>query len=206
MASNYDNSAWFYDSLSQFVYGKALVKAQVYLLQYIQAGSNILIAGGGTGWILEEITRLQPSGLQITYVEVSAKMTALSQKRNTGNNQVTFINDAIEQINPANDFDVIITPFLFDNFTVQTQQLVFNHLNSLLKPNGIWLNTDFQLTGKLWQSVLLKCMFLFFKIWCNIETTQLHQVEPCFVKNGYYTIANKTFFANFIISKAYKKK
>ncbi len=52
MAANYNNSAWFYDSLAGLVYGKALVKAQVYLLQYIPADSNILIVGGGTGWIL----------------------------------------------------------------------------------------------------------------------------------------------------------
>jgi hypothetical protein len=52
MPANYNNSAWFYDRLSRMVYGRALINAQVYLLQYVPAGASVLIAGGGTGWIL----------------------------------------------------------------------------------------------------------------------------------------------------------
>jgi ubiquinone/menaquinone biosynthesis C-methylase UbiE len=96
MAANFNNSAWFYDNLSRLVYGKALINAQVYLLQYIPTDSKILIVGGGTGWVLEELTKIHPSGLSITYVEVSANMMALSNKRNIGHNWVVFINDAIE--------------------------------------------------------------------------------------------------------------
>ncbi|HEY2583916.1 MAG TPA: methyltransferase domain-containing protein, partial [Mucilaginibacter sp.] len=98
MAANYNNSAWFYDKLSGMVYGRALINAQVYLLQYIPEGAHVLIVGGGTGWILEEITKIHPSGLQITYVEIAADMIALSKKRNTGNNKVVFINEAIENV------------------------------------------------------------------------------------------------------------
>ena len=82
MAANYDNSAWFYDRLSRLIYGKALVRSQVYLLRYIPAGSIILIAGGGTGWILEEISKLHPSGLKITYVEISSLGRYLRSGRN----------------------------------------------------------------------------------------------------------------------------
>lgn len=206
MASNYDNAAWFYDSLARLVYGKALIKAQVYLLQFIQPNSNILIVGGGTGWILEELTKIHPSGLTITYVEISAKMTALSQKRNTGDNRVTFINDAIENVNLSNNFDAVITPFLFDNFTEQTLQKVFHHIHNSLKPNAIWLNTDFQLTGKWWQKLLLKSMILFFRLWCRIESNRIHAIEPYFIQNGYGIIAAKTFYGEFIVSKAYRKK
>jgi ubiquinone/menaquinone biosynthesis C-methylase UbiE len=205
MAANYNNSAWFYDPLSRLVYGRALINAQVYLLQFIPPKSSILIVGGGTGWILEEITRIYPSGLQITYVEVAEKMMALSQKRNTGNNRLTFINDAIENVIGLTDFDVIITPFLFDNFTPQTQQKVFEHLNCLIKKDGLWLNTDFQLTGKWWQAILLKSMILFFKVWCRIESNKVNDIEPYFIKTGYKAIAGKTFFGDFVTSRAYMK-
>ncbi|MBS1526144.1 MAG: methyltransferase domain-containing protein, partial [Bacteroidetes bacterium] len=111
MAANYNNSAWFYDRLSRLVYGKALIRSQVYLLPFIPAHSKVLIAGGGTGWILEEITKIHPSGLEITYVEIAANMMKLSRKRNAGDNQVTFINDAVENISLEHDYDVVITPF-----------------------------------------------------------------------------------------------
>ena len=71
-----------------------------------------------------------------------------------------FVNDAIENVVLSADFDVVITPFLFDNFTEQTLQKVFNHIHNSLKPGGIWLNADFQLTGKWWQNVLLKSMLV----------------------------------------------
>jgi ubiquinone/menaquinone biosynthesis C-methylase UbiE len=125
MAANYNNSAWFYDHLSKLIYGKALIRSQVYLLKLIPAKSRILIVGGGTGWILEEIAKIHPSGLVITYIEVAPKMVGLSRKRNAGNNEVIFINDAIENVPVRNDFDVIITPFLFDNFTGENFQKIF---------------------------------------------------------------------------------
>jgi len=206
MAANYNNSAWFYDTLSKVIYGKALVRSQVYLLQFISPGSNILIVGGGTGWILEEIAKVHSSGLQITYVEVAADMMKLSQKRNASDNEVVFINDAIENVPLANNFDVVITPFLFDNFTEENLQKIFKHIGKSLKPRGIWLNTDFRLTGKWWQKVLLKSMLLFFRLVCHIEAKQLPCIEKCFEKNGYKITQQKSFFGDFILSTAFQKQ
>ncbi|MEN0054413.1 MAG: class I SAM-dependent methyltransferase [Mucilaginibacter sp.] len=204
MAANFNNSAWFYDRLSRLVYGRALINTQQYLIQFIEPGTKILIVGGGTGWILEEISKLHASGLHITYVEVAANMIALSQKRNIGNNQVAYINNAIENVSLANDFDVAITPFLFDNFTEQTLATVFNHIHALLKPGGLWLNADFQLTGKWWQQFLLKSMFIFFRIVCGIEASKLPQIEAYFTQNTYKPIGQKTFFNEFIVAKVYR--
>jgi ubiquinone/menaquinone biosynthesis C-methylase UbiE len=204
MASNYDNSAWFYDRLSRVIYGRALISSQVYLLPYIPAGSTILIAGGGTGWILEEIAKIHPSGLKITYIEISTKMMALSQKRNTGNNKVTFINLPVEDVQFPHQFDVVITPFLFDNFTEQTLQKVFAHIHQNLKPGGIWLNTDFHLTGKWWQQFLLRSMILFFRLICRIEATKLPEIEKCFEDKEYTIIDQKSFFGEFILSSVYQ--
>ncbi len=205
MAANYDNSAWFYDRLSRLIYGKALVRAQVYLLQYIPAESTILIAGGGTGWILEEISKLHPSGLKITYVEISAKMMALSHKRSVGNNQVIYINEPVENLDEQSGYDVLITPFLFDNFTEQTLQKVFTHLHNQLKSYGIWLNTDFRLAGKWWQSFLLQSMILFFRVICRIEAKKLPEIEKCFGQHQLKTIGQKDFLGEFILSTAYQK-
>ena len=205
MAANYDNSAWFYDRLSRMIYGKNLIRSQVYLLTHIPEGSNILIVGGGTGWILEEITKLYPSGLNITYVEISAKMMALSRKRDTGDNQVVYMNEAVENVNFQTNFDVVITPFLFDNFTEQTQEKVFAHIHSYLKSGCLWLNADFQLTGKWWQAFLLGSMLLFFRLICGIESKQLPDTEKIFERHGYNVTDQKTFFGDFILSTIYQK-
>ena len=205
MAANYDNSAWFYDRLSRMVYGKALVRSQVYLLKHIPKNSNILIAGGGTGWILEEIAKVQPSGLTITYAEVSSHMTALSKKRNPGNNKVSFINEPVENIETDELYDVVFTPFLFDNFTEETLQKVFAHIHNRLKPGGIWLNTDFWPTGKWWHTLLLRSMIIFFRLICGIEAKKLPDIEKQFDQHQYKAIDQKTFFGEFILSVAYRK-
>ena len=205
MASNYDNSAWFYDSLSRLVFGWALINAQVYLLKYIPPNTHILIAGGGTGWILEEITRIHPAGLHITYVEISAKMLARSKKRNYAENSVNFINQPVERIDTNHQFDIILTAFLFDNFSAKTTQKVFGHLTPLLKKEGLWLNTDFQLTGKWWQNVLTRSMLLFFKVLCKIESRVLPDIEKSFEINGYKATHHKTFFNGFISSNVYQR-
>jgi ubiquinone/menaquinone biosynthesis C-methylase UbiE len=205
MAANYDNSAWFYDQLARLVYGKALVNAQVYLLEHIPVNATVLIAGGGTGWILEELARIHPSGLKITYVDVSINMINLAKKRNCGANEVTLINRTIENTHLPNDFDVVLTPFLLDNFLEENMVTIFKSINLLLKKNGLWLNASFQLTGKFWQQALLKTMFIFFRVICGIEASKLPPINKCFVKYGYALLERQGFFGNFIAAGVYRK-
>nr|WP_067060974.1 class I SAM-dependent methyltransferase [Mucilaginibacter sp. L294] len=206
MPANYDNSASFYDRLSRLVFGKALVNAQAWLLPRIPKDAKVLIVGGGTGWILDEISKLHPSGLSITYVEISANMMALSRKRNIGTNHVEFINKAVEDAGLPADFDVVITPFLFDNFTEDTLPRVFQHIHQTLKPGGLWFNTDFQLTGKWWQYAMLKSMLLFFKVLCGVPSWRLPDVGKQFNKFGYEVADEKSFFEDFVVSKVFRSR
>jgi ubiquinone/menaquinone biosynthesis C-methylase UbiE len=203
MAANYDNSAWFYDRLSRVVYGRALIRSQVYLLDHIPEGSKVLIVGGGTGWILEEIARLRPSGLKITYVEISAKMMALSRKRDAGGNEVAFINDAVEHAQLKAEYNIVITPFLFDNFTDETLQKVFAQIQAALKPGALWLNADFHVSGKWWQKVLLPSMLLFFRVTCRIEAKKLPDIDGVFERHQYKILQQKSFFGEFIVARVY---
>jgi len=205
MPANYNNSSWFYDRLSQLVFGKAPIRAQSCLLSIISSGNKILIVGGGSGEILEEIAKFHPAGLAITYVEIASKMIAKARKRIIGNNEITFINDDIEDIVFPDTFDVVITPFLLDNFTMVNLQRIFLKINNCLRPEGLWLNTDFQLTGKLWQKIMAGFMLLFFRIVCSIEAKKLPDIQHCFYRNGYRLIKKETFFGDFIFSSIYQK-
>jgi len=97
MANKYDSIAGIYDILSRLVFGKVLQRSQAGLLKWMSPESRVLIVGGGTGWILERIAADHPAGLDIVYVEASAKMVALSRKRKSGENTVTFICLPIEE-------------------------------------------------------------------------------------------------------------
>ena len=207
MPANYDNIARVYDLTSRLVFGKAIIQAQVCMLGYIPPNSSILIVGGGTGWILESLSELYPQGLAIDYVEVSAQMITLSKKRNYKDNKVNFIHQPIEEFNTARQYDVIITPFIFDNFSADKIELIFTKLDDRLKNNGLWLYADFvydRSQSKLWQKLLLKIMYLFFRITCGIETQELISMDSYFAPS-YHKEFGASHYFKFIQSIFYRK-
>jgi len=208
MNNNYDKIANHYDTLSRLVFFKSQVNAQVNQLQYIPKNSSILIVGGGTGWILEEIAKINPGGLKIVYVEISAKMLALSQKRDCKNNQVEFVNIGIEDFKTDVLFDVILTPFLFDNFVEKRAAKVFGQLNSYLKGGGQWFLVDFSLdksNGNWWKWLLLRSMYSFFKLLGIVEANQLINMHRYFLNMGYQILEQRFYYRGFIKAMIYKK-
>lgn len=208
LINNYDKIANQYDTLSRLVFFKSQVIAQTDQLSNISKNSSVLIVGGGTGWILEEITKLHSSGLKIIYVEISAKMLALSKARNYGNNEVEFVNLGIEDFETNLIFDVILTPFLFDNFSEHRVEIVFSKLNKLLRQNGKWLLVDFCLNtnkGQWWKCFILKSMYLFFKLLGIVEATHLIDVKPYFVAERYQILEERFYYASFIKASIFKK-
>jgi ubiquinone/menaquinone biosynthesis C-methylase UbiE len=206
MLNNYDHIASFYDRLSRLVFFNAQTRAQKVQLPFIPSGSNILIVGGGTGWILKEIAQLHPKGLIITYIEISSNMIRLARKVNAGENKVLFIQGAIEEQDFEHSYDVVITAFLFDNFAETRATQVFQKLHKLLKEGGVWLFADFsEMQGKAWHAFLLKLMYAFFKRIAQVEATSLFNTRPLFWQHGYQSISHKKFYRKFIESVVYKK-
>jgi ubiquinone/menaquinone biosynthesis C-methylase UbiE len=207
VGNNYNKIAGIYDFLSRVVFQKSIINAQKFLLQHILPNSKILIVGGGTGWILEELSKMYNEGIEITYVEKSRQMIALSKQKNTQHNTVEFINKGIEEYSTGKKFDAVFTAFLFDNFQQDKIEFIFSQLHPFLKPNGLWLYADFihhKNNAAWWQKFLLKTMYLFFRLTCNIETQQLIDMSPYFAKS-YNKISEKHFYHNFIKAAVYKK-
>jgi ubiquinone/menaquinone biosynthesis C-methylase UbiE len=208
MLNNYDKIARYYDFLSRIVFFRAQVNAQVYALKHIGNHGRILIVGGGTGWILEEIAKIHDSGLSIVYLEISSKMIELSRARSCGVNEVVFVNQAVEDFSATDTFDVICTPFLFDNFSQQRADLVLAKLDEMLKASGLWLFTDFNVDGrkgKWWKKFLLKSMYSFFKILKIVETSALPDTRSDFERRGYINLEEKHFYGSFIQGIVYQK-
>lgn len=208
MLNNYDRIAANYDRLSRLVFGKSIVRAQQALLTYVTSPARVLIVGGGTGWILEEMAKLYTAGLVIDYVEISSNMLDLARKRDFKHNQVTFIHAGIEDYAAPAQYDVIMTPFLFDNFSRERARVVFRKLDKMLKNGALWLFTDFHIDKNLhriWQKTLLRSMYVFFKNISHVEADQLPDMPLHFDDNGYYLTFETFHFGGFIRSAAYRK-
>lgn len=208
MKRGYDTIASIYDVLARVFMGKSITASQQFLLKQIPANAGrMLIAGGGTGWVLEEIAALHKQPLQIDYVDISAKMIALAAKRNSGNHKVNFIQSSVEQNLGNQVYDVVMTPFLLDNFSQVNAELVFTNIHNALKPGGYWLYADFEVSGSfIWvKKTVLAIMYAFFRLTCNIEARQLPDVKSSFKKHIYQTIARAGFKGNFITAIIYQK-
>ena len=209
MPANYDKIAPFYDLLSGLVFGKAIREAQRRLLYSLPPGDvRLLIAGGGTGWIMEEITKVRNSGLEIDYVDSSAKMISISMKRNHGDNVVNFIHSPIEGFKNEQLYDAILTPFFFDNFGERKGSIIFEHLDSMLSDTGTWLFADFcddKRTASRWQKMLLRLMYFFFRVTTQIETDELIDTERYFTP-GYRKKMEARYYFNFIQVIVYTRK
>jgi ubiquinone/menaquinone biosynthesis C-methylase UbiE len=208
MLNNYDRIAPYYDRLSRLVFFKSQVNAQINQLKYLPEHAEILIVGGGTGWILEEIARVRTAGMKITYVEIAEKMINLAKNRNRASNEVHFYHSGIEdfQINPS--FDVILTPFLFDNFMEERAAFVFDKLDRSLIEKGLWLMVDFNISGKRgvwWKHLLLKSMYTFFRLIRMVEAVDLVDMKPYFSRKPYQVLEERYYYNGFIKAVVYQK-
>ncbi len=206
MTNDYDPIARTYDFLSRLVFGRAQRKSQTDMLRKIPPGDKILIVGGGTGWILDEIRQRSPGTCpEITYVEKSKRMIALSRERNFPASRIRYIRCAAEEFRTTERFDLIITAFLFDNFRQADAECLFDRLHGLLHEKGRWLYSDFYRQDVLWQKALLGLMYVLFRAACRVEARALPSVEPLFRKNGYLAIEEAGYFRNFIRSAVYTR-
>lgn len=203
---NYDRVAWFYDPLSRLVFGGAQVRAQQYLLSFIKSGDRVLVAGGGTGWILEEIARLYPGGLTITYADQSERMIARARKRDAGNNTVHFVCGDVTSVSYEGPYDAVMTPFLFDNLTEGDMRRACAAMDASLGPNGQWLYCDFEETPKRAHRLLLRTMYLFFGVLTGIRARKLPPVGAWLEGHNYYIAAQASFYGGFISSIVYQKQ
>ncbi|WP_447642625.1 MULTISPECIES: class I SAM-dependent methyltransferase [Chitinophagaceae] len=204
--NNYDTLAPFYDLTSRAVYGQALVRAQRSVLQFIKDGQKVLIVGGGTGWVLDEIEKLNRKNITVTYIEASAKMVALSRKKSVSF-PVEFICAYAEETKLQQRFDVLMTPFFFDNFSEEKCLALLDVLDGYLKESGMLLYVDFRLTQqnmRFWKKMLLKTMYLFFHIFTKIETNKIVDMASILEKK-YVEQWSQFSFHEFVFAAVYSK-
>lgn len=173
---NFDWIAPVYDALAFCVFGRGLQRAQVVFLNQIPVGATILLVGGGTGWLLEQVlVQCQPR--RVVYLEASAQMVARASRRMLRRGALGAVDFRVgdETSLTANEcFDVILTPFVLDLFTEQTLQVhIIPPLKNALIAGGVWLVTDFVQPQMGWQKILLWTMIRFFRLTANIQTRQL---------------------------------
>jgi tRNA (cmo5U34)-methyltransferase len=211
LQNDFNFVAPFYDFLAGLVFGKSIKNSQTWLLPFIPEKANVLIIGGGTGWILTEmLDRVKPG--KIVYLEASENMLERSQKRyaqmvKKDAAEVEFRLGTQTTLAPTETFDVIFTGFLLDLFEPETLENLIQQLYSHLKPTGLWLLADFypQNATVFGQKSLLQTMVWFFKLTANLQTNQLPDLEKAFSRFPLALQQECFFYKDLIRSAVYRK-
>lgn len=211
MQNDFNKIAPVYDFLASLIYGRAIKNSQTWLLQFIPENSNVLLVGGGTGWILSYF--LQSTKCKsMVYLEASANMLELSRKqylkvKKTSDCIVDFRLGTETNLLPTETFDVIFTGFLLDLFKPAPLQLLMQNLERKLNPGGLWLLADFapENSTRFWQKALFKTMIGFFKVVSNLQANQLPDLKAAFQKFPLVPVQEKFYYRRLIKAVIYKK-
>ena len=201
--NNFDSVAGFYDKLTMLVFGTAIRRAQTTHLYDIPQGSNVLILGGGTGWLLAELSALNPT-CKVWYIDASSKMISLSKKKmRNSNHEIVFIHGTEEAIPAEIMFDAVITHFYLDLFPPDACNVIIRKIRSAIRPGGCWLVADF-IDTTWWHGVMLRMMYGFFSVMCGIEGRSLSPWENLLEENGFKEYKSRKFFGSFIKSAVFR--
>jgi ubiquinone/menaquinone biosynthesis C-methylase UbiE len=133
-------------------------------------------------------------------------MVARAQKRNVGDNHVTFIVAAFEKVQFHSTFDVVVTSFLLDNFEGAALQRLLHGLRKAMAQGGRWVDTDFCEPKTLSQKLLMKTTYVFFGTFCGVAATKLENVDN-FFENQCFKYVDSAFYGNeFIKTRMYVDK
>ena len=202
--ANFDRVAPFYDLLAFMVFGRSVRQSQCCFLDKLPKKGHVLVMGGGTGWLLEEMTSRRPQ-LSIDYIEASKKMIRKSTKRRVGDAQIQFIHGTEKEIPSDKKYDAVITHFFLDVFPASQLFGVMELLDKALSTGGLWFCADFQKTSKSFHLYLLRLMHWFFRKTAKMESRRLQDFHAHFKALGYQVMVERSFYNQMISSKVYKK-
>lgn len=211
--SGFDRVTFFYDSLAKLVFGNAQQQAQQVLLPFIKENDSVLIIGGGSGWLLEQLL-LKHQNLHILYLDASPNMVRLAQKKTRmvlQNSQikVEFRVGTEQALLSSEQFDIVFTPFLLDLFPAERLKSLMRRLAASLKPDGIWLFADFwpvTQPAPVWQRVLLKTMYLFFGVTSGVNAKELPDFAKQFEQLHFQEVYSNSFYKGMIQGKAFRRR
>jgi len=196
ISKGFDWLSGVYDALAAAIFRKDIRRAQINFLSGIDPGARVLILGGGTGWILEELIKEVPDAL-VWFVDSSPRMIERARARNIPG-AVHFVQMPAEEFG-GGEFDVVITPFFLDLFPDDKLRELTGALMSRCRP-AVWLASDFVCGGQFWQRALLSVMYRMFRVVCGIEAQGLPAWREILVENGLKVQESESYYGGFILS------
>ena len=210
--ADFSRVARVYDWLASLVFGQAQRRAQLAALHaglpLVGPAPQVLVLGGGPGWVLTELLRQCPTA-RVLYLETSAVMLSQAQARLAryapeATAQVEFRQGSERDLRPGEQFELVVTFFVLDCFTLEDFPGAMARLQAARLPDAPWLVADFQPPRNWWQRGLLRAMYLFFGAAVGLRARQLPPWPATLVTLGNTIICQSIFYNGFITSQVWR--
>jgi tRNA (cmo5U34)-methyltransferase len=202
---DFDSIAHIYDTLSNLVFLGAVREAQHAFLNNVSENDRVLVLGGGTGRFLPALKARIGSG-QVLFVDSSSRMISLASKQVLADEQLIFLKGTLDDVPPTFAPNVVITHFFLDLFDDRQLDEVIKKIKSHTGVNSKWIACDFVNTGPIWQRILLKTMYIFFKIFAKLRNQALPDWYGALIRNGYLELGRQEFYRRFIRACVFERK
>ena len=196
---NYNYVSPIYNLLARLVYGKKLEEVKKHHLEKLLNCSQIAIIGGGAGSELKYLNTLEFKGCVYFYEPSNLILKAKKLKTNY---KVIFINS------PWDDkriYDGVITHFFLDQFSGPDLLNMVQSISKSIKKAGIWVNSDFRNSPRIYHRLLLKFMYLFFRYTTGIPAENLENPDSLIQDNGFTKVKCIISKSQFLHSTLYNK-
>jgi tRNA (cmo5U34)-methyltransferase len=196
--NQFNKVAVVYDWLASIFIGRSIRDAQRFFLNEVADAKQILILGGGTGWILRDIRAINKTS-SVFYVEASSEMIKRATRCDKGS-QTVFLHGTESDVDVTFKFDIVITNFYFDLFSPESLSEKVNLIKSFIADEAKWIATDFAQSKKSSHLRMLWLMYRFFSWTTNIESSSLPPWEKVLEAAQLEIIRSETFKDGFIRS------
>ena len=184
------------------MFGNQLDEATNSFIHTIGKHAHILILGGGTGEILDQLAINCPTA-RITFLDASDKMIKQAQQRAMGMHYVEFITSSVFDVMLNDVYDVVITPFFLDMFKAKKLDALFSLLSRNIRPGTLWLFADFIKSHKLTHKLLIKSMYIFFKLATGSKNLVIPDYGRHLEKSGFVLEKQLIFMNGLVAARKY---
>ena len=211
---NYCRTARFYQTIEALFIGGSLLDARVAHLNCLaQTGpiKHALLVGEGNGSFLLPFAQ-QFSQTRITVIDESPEMLRIARSRLAAagllSSRIEFqVEDMTTVTVPERTYDLLVTHFFFDNFSICQVQQMIAKLEQASTASAQWLLADYCMPLHGWRSwraaMWLRALYTFFGLFAAVPVRSLPDIETALAATSFKRIGRKTFSAGMLRSDYY---
>ena len=191
---------WWIERLGM---GRALERRRRWFLPELGNARRALLLGEGDGRFLREL-KTRNSAVRIDYVDLSREMLRQA-RRAAGNHRVRYhFADVLRFQLPERAFDLIATHFFFDCFDAGELDLLIRRVADAAKPGAQWVVSEF-CTPNIAAAVLVRGLYLFFRITTGLRTRRLVDHRPILRSYGFRLVNERHSLGALVVSELWER-